>query len=62
MTMWTVHGAFLARRGFWQPFTKSHEAASGEMAREWTLSEIGGCHGVERHRIRIDSVTEIRAP
>ena len=58
MPMWTVHGSFLARRGYWQPFTKEHDADSGESAREWTLSEIGGCHGVQRHQIRIDSVTQ----
>ncbi len=56
MPTWTVRGAFYARRGYWQPFTKEHEADSGEMAREWTLSEIGGCHGLQRYRIRIDSV------
>lgn len=58
MPTWTVHGSFLARRGYWQAFTKEHEADSGESAREWTLSEIGGCHGVKRHAIRIDSVTQ----
>lgn len=58
MPTFTVHGAFYARRGFWQAFTKRHDADSGEKAREWTLSEIGGCHGISRHQIRIDSVTE----
>ncbi len=58
MPMWTVRGSFNARRGYWQPFTKTHEAESGEQAREWALSEIGGCHHVKRVQIQIDSVTE----
>ena len=56
MPIWTVEGVFYARRGYWQRFTKRHEAESGELAREWALSEIGGCHGVKRHQIRIDKV------
>ena len=55
--MFTVTGSFYARRGYWQVFTKRHEAESEAMAREWTVSEIGGCHHVKRHQIRIDSVT-----
>ncbi len=58
MPMWTVRGSFNARRGYWQPFTKTHEAESGEQAREWALSEIGGCHHVKRGQIQIASVTE----
>ncbi len=58
MPVYTVHGSFYARRGYWQPFTKEHEAPSEAVAREWAFSEIGGCHGVNRHRIRIDSVSE----
>ncbi len=58
MPMWTVRGSFNARRGYWQPFTKTHEAESGEQAREWALSEIGGCHHVKRAQIQIASVTE----
>jgi len=61
MTLWTVRGAFYARRGYWQPFTKEHETDSGEMARHWALSEIGGCHHVKRQQIRIESVTEAKA-
>ncbi len=60
MAMWTVTGSFYARRGYWQPFTKTHEAESGEMVREWALSEIGGCHHVKRHQIRIESVREAK--
>ena len=51
-----VVGSFLARRGYWQPFAKEHDAPSPEVAREWAYSEIGGCHGVKRQLIRIDSV------
>ena len=58
MPVFTVQGSFYARRGYWQPFTKAHEADSPETAREWALSEIGGCHGVKRHQIRVDSVAE----
>jgi ribosomal protein L20A (L18A) len=57
MTMWTVRGSFYARRGYWQSFTKTHEAESGDIVREWALSEIGGCHHVKRHQIRIESVS-----
>lgn len=60
--LFTVRGTFNARRGYWQPFSKTHEADSGERAREWALSEIGGCHHVKRHQIRIESVTEVPAP
>jgi ribosomal protein L20A (L18A) len=52
----TVEGAFYARRGYWQPFQKVHDAPSSEAAREWALSEIGGCHHVKRHQIRIDTI------
>ena len=58
LTKYRVAGSFLARRGYWQPFTKEHEAPSPEVAREWAYSEIGGCHGVARRKIRIDSVSE----
>lgn len=58
MPAFKVHGSFYARRGYWQPFTKVHEAQSAAVAREWALSEIGGCHHVKRWQIRIDSVAE----
>jgi ribosomal protein L20A (L18A) len=58
MPMFRVAGSFLARRGYWQPFSKTHEAPTPEVARDWAYSEIGGCHGVKRHLIRIDSVVE----
>ena len=61
MPAFKVEGSFYARRGYWQPFTKVHEATSAELAREWALSEIGGCHHVRRSRIRIDSVSEVPA-
>jgi ribosomal protein L20A (L18A) len=62
MPIYTVRGAFYARRAYWQPFTKRHDAESPEQAREWALSEIGGCHGVKRQRIRIDEVSETPPP
>ena len=58
MPLYTVTGSFYARRGYWQGFTKTHEAKDPDTAREWALSEIGGCHHVKRHEIRVDSVTE----
>jgi len=58
MPVFTVEGSFYARRGYWQRFTKTHDAESAEVAREWALSEIGGCHHVKRSQIRIDSVGE----
>ena len=57
-----VVGAFLARRSYWQGFTKEHDAPSPEIAREWAYSEIGGCHGVKRHLVRIDSVAPSTVP
>ena len=61
MPQWAVTGEFLARRDDWQKFTKTHEAPSAEQAKEWALSEIGGCHGVSRSLIHIASVSEVRA-
>ena len=54
--LWST-GASIPRRGDWQPLRKQHEADSPEQAREWALSEIGGCHHVKRALIKIDSVT-----
>lgn len=59
MARWAVTGTFLARRADWQKFTKTCEASSADQAKEWALSEIGGCHGVQRRRIRISSVAEV---
>ena len=59
--LYQVHGTFYARRGYWQPFTKEHEADTKENAVHWALSEIGGCHGVKRQLIRIDRVEEAPA-
>ena len=59
MPQFKVEGSFYARRGYWQPFTKTHEAQSADVAREWALSEIGGCHHVKRSGIRIRSVSEV---
>ncbi len=55
----SVRGSFYARRGYWQPFTKEHDADTQETAMHWALSEIGGCHNVKRHLIRIESVAEV---
>jgi len=60
MPNWSVTGTFLARRWDWQKFVKECEAPSADQAREWALSEIGGCHGVKRTRIRITAVTEVQ--
>jgi len=61
MPHFKVEGSFYARRGYWQPFSKLHDAETAEVAREWALSEIGGCHHVKRHQIRIGSVSEVAA-
>ena len=61
MAQWTVTGSFLARRADWQTFRKTCEASSADQAKEWALSEIGGCHGVSRRQIRIESVVEAAA-
>jgi ribosomal protein L20A (L18A) len=61
MARWAVHGSFYARRDDWQSFTKHCEAPSADQAKEWVLSEIGGCHHVRRTLIRIESVTEAAA-
>jgi ribosomal protein L20A (L18A) len=59
MPHFKVEGSFYARRNYWQPFVKVHDADSADLARHWALSEIGGCHHVKRAQIRIDSVTEV---
>lgn len=61
MPAFVVAGKFYARRGDWQPFRKQHDADSADQAREWALSEIGGCHHVKRHLIKIDSVEPAEA-
>ena len=61
MPHWSVRGTFLARRADWQSFTKECEASSAAQAREWALSEIGGCHHVKRNLIRIEAVDEVAA-
>ena len=61
MQEFVVRGSFYARRNYWQPFTKRHAAESAAQAREWALAEIGGCHHVKRHMIRIDAVDEVGA-
>ncbi|MGA8303305.1 MAG: 50S ribosomal protein L18Ae [Thermoplasmata archaeon] len=62
MAMWKVSGSFYARRGYWQSFTKEIEANSEGAAREWLLSEIGSCHHVKRHQIRISELAASGSP
>jgi ribosomal protein L20A (L18A) len=61
MATWSVHGSYAARRGYWQVFTQQLEAERAEAAREHALSQIGGCHRVGRHLIRIQSVEPVRS-
>ncbi|HZY71400.1 MAG TPA: 50S ribosomal protein L18Ae [Thermoplasmata archaeon] len=58
MATFTIQGRYLARRGFYQTFRSSCEAPDAAHAREWALSEIGGCHHVPRRSIVIESVAE----
>ncbi|MCI4350510.1 MAG: hypothetical protein L3K15_03235 [Thermoplasmata archaeon] len=57
----TVKGRFLARRGYWQTFTKRLEAASAAAAKELAFSAIGGSHHVARHLVTIEAVEAIVA-
>lgn len=57
VSAWKIRGSFYARRGYWQTFTRECEAPSTLEAREWVLSEIGSCHHVKRHEIRIDELS-----
>ena len=57
MSTWKIQGSFYARRGYWQTFTMECEATTDVAARERLLSEIGSCHHVKRHQIRIDRLS-----
>ncbi len=57
MATWLVKGSYLARRGYWQGFSKRLPAKDEAAARERAVSQLGGCHGVARRLIRIESVT-----
>jgi ribosomal protein L20A (L18A) len=57
----SVKGRFLARRGYWQTFTKRLEAASASAAKELAFSAIGGSHHVARHLVTIEAVEEVAA-
>ena len=59
MPHWAISGRFLARRDDWQKFRKTCEAPTAAQAREWVLSEIGGCHHVRRTLIKVDEVAEV---
>lgn len=58
MADWSVEGSFLARRGYWQTFTLHLTAEGADAAREKAFSRIGGCHGVGRWSVHIDTVSE----
>jgi ribosomal protein L20A (L18A) len=57
LSKWTVTGAYLARRDYWQTFSKELEASDAGAARAKAMAQIGGNHHVPRARVRIDSVT-----
>jgi len=59
MSQFTVSGSYLARRGYWQNFTKTLEAVDPAGARERAFSQVGGSHHVSRQYIRIATVTGI---
>ncbi len=61
MPTWEVAGQFYARRNNWQPFRKRCDAPNEAAAREWILSELGGCHHVKRALVRIAEVREAPA-
>jgi ribosomal protein L20A (L18A) len=61
MGRYSVVGSYLARRGFWQSFTKQLEASNAAAAQERAVSQLGGSHGVARRLIRIESVDELPA-
>jgi ribosomal protein L20A (L18A) len=56
-----VKGRFLARRGYWQGFTKQFEANDEGGAKELAFSSIGGSHHVARHLVTIEAVEEVAA-
>jgi ribosomal protein L20A (L18A) len=56
MPTWAVRGSYLARRDYWQRFTKVREAPDAEAAKELALSEIGSTHHVARRWIRLEKV------
>ncbi|MCI4344569.1 MAG: 50S ribosomal protein L18a [Thermoplasmata archaeon] len=58
---YAVKGRFLARRGYWQTFTKRLEATDEHRAKELALSSIGGSHHVGRHLVTIETVEELAA-
>ncbi len=58
MAVWSVVGSFLARRGYWQPFSMHLSAEGADAARERAFSRIGGCHGIGRRWVRITTVSE----
>jgi ribosomal protein L20A (L18A) len=61
MPSWEVSGRYLAARARWQSFAITVEAATAAQAREWILSEIGGCHHVRRSLIQVSQVQALPA-
>jgi ribosomal protein L20A (L18A) len=59
--IFSVKGRFLARRGYWQTFTKRFEAANAAAATELAFSALGGSHHVARHLVTIEAVEEVAA-
>jgi len=43
----------------WEKFEKNVAADRKERAVDKALSVLGGCHGIKRHQIKIDSVEEL---
>lgn len=41
----------------WENFRKNIEAEEKEQALDRTFCMLGGCHGLKRNRIKIESVT-----
>lgn len=56
MPVWKVAGSYVARRGYSQVFSQRVEAKDAAAAKERAFSQIGGCHGVARRLIKIESV------
>jgi large subunit ribosomal protein LX len=56
MSQFTVSGRFKTRHG-WQPFERSVDAPNERVAEEWTLSQFGAEHGLDRPRVAVEEVT-----
>jgi len=56
MNEYTVSGKWQARDG-WQNFEKTIEAENDEVAVEYTLSEFGSKHGLNRRQVEVEEVS-----